>query len=104
MADDKKEFNEWLDRATEKSLDGIEKSTVFASIVTGNSIKDPLCALQLGLSLQLDKPIFLIVDKRVKLSASLMRAAQGIVRVDPDDPQDMKRASEALAEFAKTVP
>lgn len=103
MSNDKEQFNEWLKKASEGSLPKLEQSSVYAGIATENFLKDPVCALQLGYAILLDKPIVLIADKTMQLPASLVKVAKLIERVDIKSQEDMSRASKAVAEFARSM-
>lgn len=101
MSKEKEELDAWLKQATEGSLPKMKESSVYAGIVTDSFLKEPLCALQLGYAILLDKPIILIADKTMKLPESLVKVAKVIERVDIKNPADMKRASESIGSFAR---
>lgn len=100
MNNGNEEFNTWLKSAAEGSASAIKDSSVFAGIVTDGFLKEPLCALQIGLSILMDKPIILIVEKETKIPESLVRVAKLIERVDVKNPKDMDRAKRAIRDFA----
>lgn len=89
-------FKRWLQRVAEGSGKRIEQSNVFLSIVTASYQREPQCALELGIAVMLDKPIYLIVPKGTKVSENLRRLARGLEFFDPDDPEDMHRAAKRL--------
>jgi hypothetical protein len=93
----------WLNEAAARSKDNIENSEIYAGVVTKSFIEDPLCALQLGYALLLDKPIVLIVDKNVQIPASLVRAAKVIERVDFEEPEWAVKASGAISKYIKEM-
>lgn len=95
------DFKKWLKRQAEDSGAKIMDSEFFAGIIDDNFIKDPLCALQIGYAVLLGKPIVLMVDESVKVSATLEKAAQGIIRVDMKNPASMQRGQEDLAKWLK---
>lgn len=97
------EFKEWIKGAAERNLPEMKKSHVFASILTDDCLKDPMVALQLGLVILLDKPIVIITDKKTKLPANLVKIAKLIERIDITNPDDLKRASRSVGEYAKTL-
>lgn len=101
MTKEQEQFNQWLKDASADSLPKIKDSGTYAGIVTDSFLKDPLCALQLGYAMLLDKPIILIADKSMKLPESLVKISKLIERVDIKNPADMRRASQSIAEFAK---
>lgn len=98
------ELKKWIEEATKKTKPGIEGSDIFASIVSPNYLNDPLCALQLGIAILLDKPIFLIVERSAKIPPGLVRVAQHIERADLSNPEDLQRATTSLGEFVKNLP
>lgn len=95
------QFNQWLKDASEGTIPKLEQSGAYAGIVTEAFLKDPLCALQLGYAIILDKPIALIADRNVKLPESLVKVAKLIERVDTKSKADMQRASQSIAEFMR---
>ena len=101
--DGDKEFDGWLKSSVESCAKPMEESTIFASIVTKNYMKNPLCALQLGLAILMNKPIILIVDKNEKIPESLVKIAKVIEYVDTENPADMRRASESIAKLAEQL-
>jgi hypothetical protein len=93
----------WLNEAAARSKGNIENCEMYAGVVTKSFIEDPLCALQLGYALLLDKPIVLIVDKNVQIPASLVRASKLIERVDFDDPDWASKATGAISTYIKDM-
>jgi hypothetical protein len=98
-----RDFNEWLAKAAKASGDKIADSSIFASLVTKNFLKSPLCALQLGLAILMDKPILLIVDKDEKISPALVKIARQIERVDFNNQSDLARISKAIGEMSEKI-
>lgn len=103
MSKEKEELDAWLKQASGGSLPKMQGSSSYAGIVTESFLKDPLCALQLGYAILLDKPIILIADHNLKLPAALVKIAKIIERVDIKNPRDMKRASESIGNFARSL-
>lgn len=103
MSTEDQEVRDWVNRAVKASAPGIEESQVFTALVTENYMKDPLCALQLGLAILMEKPIFLLVDRNQKIPEGLVRAAKHIERVNPDDSVDMTRAIAEMGKFVKAL-
>lgn len=61
-------------------------------------------AVQLGAMLLLDKPLVLVVERGCTLGVRLRRAADLVIEdIDPDDPADRRRLTEALGDFAKEL-
>jgi len=95
-----KESKEWLEETAKNSKETIEKCDIFASVVTKSFVDDPKCALQIGYAVLMDKPIILIVDKTVAISASLVKVAKLIERVDITSDIDMQRAMQSIKDFS----
>lgn len=98
------ELDAWLDEASKNSLPKMQQSGTYMGVVTSDFLKDPLCALQLGYAMILDKPIVLIADKNLKIPASLTKIAKVIERVDINNKNDMKRATESIVSMLRTLP
>lgn len=98
------DLDKWLKNAVESSAEPMEKSAMFISIATKSYLKSPLCALQLGMAILMDKPIVLIVDKNEKMPEALVKIAKIIERVDFDNKADMSRAMKSISKFTKTLP
>ena len=56
----------------------IEDSAVFMSLYTQSYKDDPMCALQLGIAIMLDKPIGIIAEDGVSVPEVLARIASGV--------------------------
>lgn len=81
----------------EEMLEELKKSKVYMAIVTENFLKDPVTALQLGFAIFLDKPIFLLAVKDVMIPKNLIKIATCVERINSDNSEEMKRASEKFA-------
>lgn len=100
MSDDK-EMKRWLKAAVDSCGTQIEESDSFASIFTSNFRDSPLCALQLGIAIMLDKPIVILADHKEKIPKHLTKIAGLIHRVDMNDPKSLQGAGSAIQEFSK---
>ncbi len=87
-----------LKEAAIGSGEKIEDSSLFMSLYTKNYKEDPLCALQLGIAVMLDKPIGLLVPHGVDLADNLKRLAKGIEYFHLDDSKSLEGASERLTD------
>lgn len=96
-------LKKWALEVTKKSGPRIEEATVFTALATKNFMKNPQCALELGLAVLMDKPIILIADHNEKLPENLIKIARAIQRVDLENPEDMRKAAEAVANLADQV-
>lgn len=95
--------DEWLKQNAKDSGAKIEASGSFMSLVTKNYLESPLCALQLGIAVMLDKPIVLIVDKNTEVSKHLVKIASLIEKIDLNNPEELKRAIESIGKFQATL-
>jgi hypothetical protein len=87
--------SEWLD-AQSKSLEVMSGSPVMAAIVTESFLKSPLCMLQIGAGILMDKLIVLIVVDDMPLSRKLRGVADRIIRVKSNEiGKDLKEFMEA---------
>lgn len=86
----------WLKKAAKASKDRIKSSQVFLSIWSEGLQKDPLCALQIGLAVLMDKPIGIIAPEGQALPLSLLRVSAGVNFYRPEDPDDLERSTKAL--------
>ena len=82
-----KEADLWLRKAVKSSGDKIEESAMFISVVSKDFKEDPLCALQLGIALLLDKPIGIIALKGCEIPDNLAGVAKAIEIIEGDDIQ-----------------
>lgn len=85
-----------LREITRNSMSGIINSKVFLQIYTTTIAEDPAAALQLGLAMMLDKPIYLIVLRGAELPKNIEKVAFAIdyIASEADLPEAAKRISE----------
>lgn len=94
--------NEWAKNVVENSGKKIAKSDVFCSIFTNDYMKDPQCALELGISLLMDKPIVLVVKEGTSIPKRLKQIAECIEFFKGAD--DIGLATERAVKFVKENP
>lgn len=97
MSDDP-EISKWLEDQ-KRELDELDKSAVFASLVSVPYLKSPKCMLQVGAAILTDKPIVLIVLDDTCVPKKLEKCADKIIRVKRSE---MQRASDELAAWVNT--
>lgn len=97
------EFKKWLSDAGKDSGEKIANSAAFIGIGSTNYMENPLCALQLGLAILMDKPIFMIVDHDRPVPKALVKVADCIERVKMNDPKDMVRAQKSIQQFLQQL-
>lgn len=61
-----------------KSYEGLKESAIMLSVFTESYMKDPVCLMQLSLSIMLDKPIIFAVKQGTKIPKKLMKIADQI--------------------------
>jgi len=93
------EFLAWADRVRAHVLPMIQESALSLSLVPAGET-DIKFAVELGLSIMLDKPIVAVVVPGTKVPERLVRVADHIVEVDdltsPESRQKLQRAIEAV--------
>ncbi|MBO0864835.1 MAG: hypothetical protein J2P16_07180 [Mycobacterium sp.] len=77
------EWHAYADRVLNELLPMIESTAVTAQLVTA-SPPDVKIAVELGMSILLDKPLVLVVYPGATVPDHLMRAADALVEVGPD--------------------
>lgn len=88
----------WLKKAVKSSGDKIEQSSVFLSLMSKSYKEDPLCALQLGIAVLLDKPIGILVEEGVEVPSGLAAFAKGI-----EPYKDISNVTEAAGKLIKKM-
>lgn len=96
---DNKEFEEWMNKVVENSGPKIAKSAVYTGLYSKNFVKDPRCALELGMAMFLDKPIAIIAMDGEPIPENVKKVATIIEHVDSKVPGDMKRAVGKIAQM-----
>jgi len=79
----------------------IEGSAIFLSLFTESVKTDPICLMQLGLLLVLDKPLFLLVEKGTVVPQNLKLIATMLLTFDPKKPGSYQKAAARIVEVAK---
>ena len=91
----------WAARVERELVPMIEDSAASVSIVpTGET--DIKFAVELGISIMLDKPIILLVVPGARVPAKLARIADAIIEGSPGDPELGRRIHEVLDELPET--
>lgn len=90
---------DWLKAVGRKSYDEINDSAAFLSLYTKNYKESPLCALQLGYAIMMNKPICLLVEKGEIVPQALRDIATTVDVFEPGDDASLKRAVERIAKF-----
>lgn len=85
-----------LKQIAEESSEKIADSAVFIGLCSDNFARDPVCLIQLSLSILMGKPLFLLIAKGTKLSKNFIRILEGYEFYNPDDEYSFREASEKL--------
>lgn len=67
-----------LKKIVDGSYEKIVSSKIFLSLLTENALRSPHVLIQLGIAILHDKPIFLVVEKGVKVPEHLKKIATRI--------------------------
>lgn len=70
--------DKWLKLVVKDIKNKVEGSSIFTGIFSSDYVKDPLCILQLGTAILLDKPIALLVVNGTKVPEHIKKIAQHI--------------------------
>lgn len=82
MTTDAEEADKWLMSAKEHLIPALSKSDMFVSLFSEGYRKSPKCALELGLSILMEKPLLFFVPRGVSVPKALERVAEKIVYYD----------------------
>ena len=87
---------ERLKQIAQESADKIADNVVFLGLCSDNYVRDPVCLIQLSLSILMDKPLFLLIAKGPKIPKNLIRILEGYEFYEPDDEHSFKESAEKL--------
>jgi hypothetical protein len=87
---------ESLEAAAKRNRDMLKDSRLFLCLFTENYETDPICALQLGIAVLLDKPICLLVPRGTSIPKHVERLAEGIEYYEGGNIDDVKAATSRL--------
>lgn len=91
------EFDEFSRRCREELLPKIKDSDICMSIVPNDT--DIKFAVELGLSIMLNKPIVALIPPGRKIPEKLARVVDRFVELDLNDPSGRQRLEEVLREM-----
>ena len=95
---DSKEWREFEKRVKNELVPKIHAAACTCSVVSGEV--DVKFAVELGLSIMLDKPLIAVVVRGAKVPEKLARVVDRFVEMDPDNPAS---AQDGMAEAIKHV-
>lgn len=91
------EFKEWAENVRAHLLPMISESALTFSIVPEDPTNiDIKFAVELGVSIMLDKPIIAVVQPGTKVPERLLRVADHIIDVDLSAPDAAQRVQQAI--------
>jgi hypothetical protein len=88
------EFRAWARRVLRELVPKIERAAIVASILPEGKI-DAKFAVELGVSIMLDKPIIAIVPPGVRIPEKLAKVVDQFVELAPNDTAETSRRLEA---------
>lgn len=94
---DNPEWRAYVERVRTELIPKLDQSAASVSLVPSGET-DVKFAVELGLSIMLDKPIVAVVTPGTRVPAKLAAVADCIVEGDLDDPTMAERLNAALAE------
>ena len=87
---------ERLKEIAKTSAEDISSSITFIGLCSESYVEDPICLIQLSLSILMDKPIFLLIEKGCKPSKNLIRILEGYEFYDEGDNMSVEEAMKSL--------
>lgn len=101
-----KDIDEKLKEAARRNAEKIAGSHVFLALFNEKMLDDPICLLQMGLAIYMDKPIYLLVPQDTPIPENLRRVARKIEYFwrNPNDMSSIEKATEKLLSDLKDKP
>ncbi len=96
------EAKKWLEENAKASEEKIESSAIFMAIHSKGMKESPLCALQLGIAILLNKPIAVIALDGEPVSPMLEKLAFAVEHCKSDS-QDLKNVTQRIFEKADAL-
>jgi hypothetical protein len=98
------DFDDFADHVRNELLPMMKKSAIVVSIVplTKEGV-DVKFAVELGISVMLDKPIVAVIQPGTEIPEKLSRVVDRFVELNMDDPASKQRVAEAIAEAAREL-
>lgn len=97
---DNRDFRKWVEQVQRELVPKIRDSAFVMSLVPTGEV-DVKFAVELGLSIMLDKPILACVTPGSKIPQKLAAVVDRFVEMDMNDPTCKERMAAAIKEFAE---
>lgn len=95
---DDPETQKWTRHVRDELIPKLEMSRLTVSLVPRTNA-DIKFAVELGLSIMMDKPVIALVQPGTEIPEHLARVADAIVEGGPDDPTTSERLQAAISEM-----
>lgn len=100
--EEQEQWEKWVQDVREHTVKGMAKSAFVLQLVPRNE-PDIKFAVELGLSILMDKPILAVVQPGASISSKLARIADRVVEVDVDTTEGQITLMAALNEFQENL-
>lgn len=101
--DDRREWDAFVERFRHDALQKIDSSAFVMSLVPSSESFDVKFAVELGASIMLDKPLFLVAPEDVRVPDKLAAIADEVVVADVDTEEGRQAIASALREWAENA-
>lgn len=91
---------QWIGHVRETLVPMLDNSLVTVSLAPPVDSPDIKFAVELGLSIMMDKPLLLVVTEGRPVPTKLQMVADGLVYVDWSDPESQRNLQQEVADFA----
>lgn len=82
---------------TQQTLGQVAESALFLGLCNKNYADDPVCLMQFALSVLLDKPLFLLIEKGVNIGKNLIGILEGYEFYESGNDESRKQAMKKLS-------
>lgn len=80
---DEDKWKAWFQRVVDTSGRELRKSEIYLALFTDGFEREPQCALELGIAVLLDKPLYVVAPVDKVIPRNIIRLALKIERYDP---------------------
>lgn len=97
--EEEEEWEKFVEHTRRHTIEGMDKSAFVMSLVPTRENLDIKFAVELGLSVMLDKPILAVVTPGVKVPKKLLQVVDQIVEADVDTEGGAEKIAAAIVEM-----